>query len=254
MAADIATKALLDQLLLRYENSAFIASDPIQVPHLFTDTKDREVAGLLTATIAWGQRKTIIQNAQKLMQYMDNSPHDFIINHQPADLRIFQRFVHRTFNAVDCCGFMAGLQKIYQNYQSLEEVFYRAIGKSETVAPGIIFFREQLIHYLAPRTYKHIPDIIAGAAAKRLNMFLRWMVRTGPVDLGCWSKISPAQLLCPLDIHVGRAARRLGLLSRKQNDFSAVTELTAALRSFSPADPVKYDIALFALSIEYKLN
>ncbi len=244
-------KEFLDSKVKQYNHPEFIESDPIQIPHQFTIKEDIEIAGFLTATIAWGNRKSIINNAKRMMSLLDNSPHDFVMNHQETDLEKLQQFVHRTFNGHDFIQFIVSLQHIYKTHNGLESVFSKH-AKNQSLQTSIskfktIFFE---IEHLQ-RTQKHISDPLKNSAAKRLNMFLRWMVRndkTG-VDFGIWKSISPSELSCPLDVHSGNVARKLGLLSRKQNDAKALAELDTALRKLDPIDPVKYDYALFGLGV-----
>lgn len=243
-------KEFLDEKVILYNNPKFIESDPIQIPHKFSKKEDIEIAGFLTATIAWGNRKSIINNANKLMDLLDHSPHDFILNHKEEDLQRFDNFVHRTFNSVDCITFIKALQNIYNNHNGLEAVFSK--GRNENLQHSISQFKQIFfeINHL-PRTQKHISDPLKNSAAKRINMFLRWMVRpnnTG-VDFGIWKSIKPSELSCPLDVHSGNVARKLGLLSRKQNDAKALQELDKNLRLLDPIDPVKYDFALFGLGV-----
>ena len=234
-----------------YNNPKFIESDPIQIPHQYSLKEDIEIAGFLTATIAWGNRKMIIKNGQKLMEFMGNSPFDFVMNHQQHHLTTFETFVHRTFNNIDIQYFIKSLHHIYTNYKGLEAVFTENSTNSST-QPAIHQFKKlffELPHQ--KRTEKHISDPMLGSAAKRINMFLRWMVRSDNcgVDFGIWKTIKPSQLSCPLDVHSGNVARKLGLLTRKQNDAKAVTELDNNLRNFDANDPVKYDFALFGLGV-----
>ena len=240
-------KDFLDEKVLQYNQKSFIESDPITIPHLFTKKEDIEISGFLAASIAWGQRKTIINNGLKLMQWMDNSPHDFIVNFKETD--VFSEFKHRTFNGIDCIYFLKSLQNIYKNHASLEAIFILNSNK-ENGFDAINRARKHFFEINHPqRTLKHFSDPETGSAAKRINMFLRWMVRkdkTG-VDFGIWDKISSDQLLCPLDVHSGNVARKLGLLNRKQNDRPAVEELTQQLKKLDKKDPVKYDFALFGL-------
>jgi uncharacterized protein (TIGR02757 family) len=244
-------KEFLDEKVLEYNQPKFIESDPIQIPHQFTLKEDIEISGFLTATIAWGNRKMIIKNSEKLMVLLGNSPYDFVMNHKKHHLDNFGGFVHRTFNSLDAKHFMEALQHIYKNHGGLESVFSNNSTKTST-QPAIhklkqLFF--EIPH--AERTKKHISNPLKGSAAKRINMFLRWMVRndkTG-VDFGIWNTISPAILSCPLDVHSGNVARKLGLLTRKQNDAKALTELDTSLRKMDKNDPVKYDFALFGLGV-----
>jgi len=246
-------KELLDTKARQYNNLQFIGTDPISIPHLFTKNEDIEIAGFLSAVIAWGQRPTILKNAHSLVEWMDFSPHDFILSFTEKDLKPFKKFVHRTFNGEDCEFFLWSLKNIYQNYQTLENAFTLGFSLSESnTKQAIILFRKRFFEIEhPPRSQKHIADPEKNSSAKRLNMFLRWMVRqdkTG-VDFGIWTKILPSQLICPLDVHVANVARKLGLLSRKMNDWQAAEELTAVLKTFDENDPVKYDFALFGLGI-----
>ena len=240
-------KDFLDEKYDQYNQTSFVETDPISIPHLFTKKEDIEIAAFLAATIAWGQRPTIIKNANWLVQQMDLSPHDFIVHFSEKELSPFKKFKHRTFNGTDCVFFLRSLKNIYAKHGGLQKTFtgmnaFASINNFRT-----IFFS---IKY-PTRTRKHISDPLAGSAAKRLNMFLRWMIRKDDrgVDLGIWKNFGSDKLMCPLDIHSGNTARKLGLLRRKQNDWKAVEELTSALRLFDPKDPVKYDIALFGLGV-----
>ena len=244
-------KAFLDIKVAQYNNPNFIESDPIQVPHLFHKKEDIEIAGFLTATIAWGNRKSIINNANRLMNLLDNAPYDFVLSHTEIDLEKLQSFVHRTFNGNDCIQFIKGLRHIYLNHSGLEAVFAKhaetySLQKSISNFKTIFFEIEHL-----QRTQKHVSDPLKKSAAKRINMFLRWMVRkdNAGVDFGIWQSLSPSQLSCPLDVHSGNVARKLGLLKRKQNDAKALFELDTALRKLDAKDPVKYDFALFGLGV-----
>ena len=244
-------KEFVDEKVMLYNNPSFIESDPIQIPHLFSKKEDIEISGFLTAIISWGNRKMIIRNALKMMELLDNAPYDFIINHQKSDLKPFKNFVHRTFNSEDLYQFIQSLEHIYKKHQGLEKTL-AIIGEKTTYIEAIhnlkkIFFE---IPHLQ-RTKKHISDPLKNSAAKRINMFLRWMVRndqTG-VDFGIWKTHNAANLSCPLDVHSGNVARKLALLSRKQNDWKAVTELDTNLRKLDHEDPVKYDFALFGLGV-----
>ena len=235
----------------QYNNIKFIETDPIQIPHLFNKKEDVEISGFLTSTISWGNRKSIIKSAEKLIELLDHSPYDFILNHKERDLDTLKPFVHRTFNGIDLIQFVKSLKHIYRNYNGLEEIFRNNI-KDDSLQYAIhkmkkIFF--EIPH--TNRTKKHISDPMRGSAAKRINMFLRWMVRddTRGVDFGIWKSISPRYLSCPLDVHTGNVARKLGLIQRKQNDHKAVMELDKKLREFDLIDPVKYDFALFGLGV-----
>lgn len=242
-------KTFLDEKTALYNNPGFIQTDPIQIPHLFTQKEDIEIAGFLAATIAWGNRKTIIANATKMMEIMGNSPYDFIMSHNNAQLEKFDNFVHRTFNSIDMVTFIKSLQHIYTKHGGLETVF-TAHKNEQGLQHAIHLFKK--LFFETPhqqRTQKHVSDPVNGSAAKRINMFLRWMVRNdnAGVDFGLWKNISPALLSCPLDVHSGNVARKLGLLNRKQNDAKALNELDVQLRLLNSTDPVKYDFALFGL-------
>ena len=244
-------KEFLNTKVEQYNNKRFIESDPIQVPHQFSNKKDIEIAGFLTATIAWGNRKSIINNANNMMQLLEQSPYDFVMNHHDKDLESLQHFVHRTFNGQDFIQFIKSLQHIYKNHQGLEAVFAKH-AKPKSMQESIHHFKK--VFFEIPhqsRTQKHISDPLKNSAAKRINMFLRWMVRQDNkgVDFGIWNNLSPSQLSCPLDVHSGNVARKLGLLNRKQNDAKALFELDSALRDLDSEDPVKYDFALFGLGV-----
>ncbi len=246
-------KEFLDEKVNQYNNPRFIESDPIQIPHQYRDKEDIEISAFLTATISWGNRKMIIQNAQKLMNLMGNSPYDYIMEWKPREM---ESFVHRTFNATDLSFFMEALQHIYKVHGGLESVFSKYV-EPESVQNSIHHFKRHFFEIGHPeRTQKHISDPSKGSAAKRINMFLRWMVRNdnAGVDFGIWNKISPSILSCPLDVHSGNVARKLGLLNRKQNDAKALKELDAKLREMDPSDPVKYDFALFGLGVFEKFS
>jgi uncharacterized protein (TIGR02757 family) len=235
-----------------YNQAEFIETDPIQIPHLFTKTQDIEISGFIAATLAWGQRPTIIRNAKYLMEQMDYAPHDFVLNFEEKDLVNFKKFKHRTFNGEDCITFLQSFQNIYKRYKSLEDVFLKEEGDNYSTSRAISGFKRIfLADSLYTRTSKHIADPLKNSAAKRINMFLRWMVRQDNfgVDFGIWNKIKPSDLYCPLDVHSSNVARKLGLLSRKQNDWKAVDELTNSLRELDSDDPVKYDFALFGLGV-----
>lgn len=244
-------KELLESRVERYNSPDFIDTDPIQIPHRFTKKEDIEISGFLAATIAWGQRPTIIKNAMRIVEGMDHAPHDFILNHQESDLKRFEGFVHRTFNYDDLLFFIGSLQNIYQTEGSLEKCF-TPNEDDVNMKNGIKKFRDTFfsVQHLE-RSKKHISDPFRNSACKRVNMYLRWMVRPADtnVDFGIWTSINPALLSCPLDVHTGNVARRLGLLTRKQNDWKAVEELDANLRKFDANDPVKYDFALFGMGV-----
>lgn len=244
-------KEFLDEKVVQYNNPKFIESDPIQIPHLFSRKEDIEIAGFLTATIAWGNRKMIINNSNKMMELLDNSPHDFLVNHQEKDLENLTNFVHRTFNGVDFKYFIKSLQNIYKNHNGLENVLL-ITDKSDNYKTAIHNFKK--VFFEIPhqnRTTKHVSDPYKNSASKRINMFLRWMVRNNKtgVDFGIWKNHNPANLHCPLDVHSGNVARKLGVLHRKQNDWKAVREMDITLRKFDVKDPSKYDFALFGLGV-----
>lgn len=244
-------KLFLDEKVQQYNNPNFIETDPVQIPHLFTLKEDAEIAGFLAATIAWGNRKIIINNAKKMVALMGSSPYDFVMNHKEHHLEALDTFVHRTFNGADFATFVAALQHIYLKHGGLEGVFAKNI-EHNSLQPAITAFKKTFFEVAhQQRTQKHVSDPVAGSAAKRINMYLRWMVRrdNAGVDLGLWKGIAPAALSCPLDVHSGNVARRLGILTRKQNDAKALAELDAQLRNMDAADPVKYDFALFGLGV-----
>ncbi len=246
---------LLEEKSRLYNNPTFISSDPISIPHQFSEKEDIEIAGFLAATLAWGQRVTIINKSRELVQRMDNSPSDFICHASAKDLSLFSNFVHRTFQGEDCMYFILALQKIYALHGGLETVFTNGYLQNRSIKESIGNFKDVFfgLEHL-PRTRKHVPDPMNGSAAKRLNMYLRWMVRSdrNGVDFGIWKAISSSDLLCPLDLHSGKIARKLGLLERKHDDWQAVEELTANLRIFDPLDPIKYDFALFGTGVNEK--
>lgn len=248
---EIELKDFLEAKVIEYNHPKFIESDPIQIPHGFNKKEDIEIAGFLTASIAWGNRKSIINNAKRMVMLLDNAPHDFVINHQEQDLEKLLPFVHRTFNGEDFIQFIRSLQHIYLNHDGLEQVFANH-AENSSLQNSIHYFKHTFfeIEHLA-RTQKHVSDPQKGSAAKRINMFLRWMVRNdhAGVDFGIWKHLKPSQLSCPLDVHSGNVARSLGLLYRKQNDAKALTELDTSLRALDPHDPVKYDFALFGLGV-----
>jgi uncharacterized protein (TIGR02757 family) len=241
-------KSFLDQKADQYNHPDFITSDPIQIPHRFTQKEDIEIAGFLSATIAWGNRKSIITNAGKMMTLLGNAPYDFVMSHSETDLQRLDAFVHRTFNGQDFSAFIRGLKNIYENHGGMESVF--ATHAAQSLQDSIHEFKKLFFEAQhQQRSQKHISDPMKNSAAKRINMYLRWMVRDDNrgVDFGLWKGISPSLLSCPLDVHSGNVARKLGILSRTQNDAKALAELDASLRKFDPADPVKYDFALFGL-------
>lgn len=247
-------KELLDEKYSLYNTSKFISLDPISIPHLFSKKEDIEIAGFLTATISWGNRKSIISNATQLMEKMDHAPLDFILNHQKKDLIAFKPFVHRTFNGNDCVYFIQSLKNIYVNHGGLENAFASAnYGEGFKLKYSISHFRNLFLEIKHPtRLEKHISEPLKNSSAKRLCMYLRWMVRTdaSKVDFGLWKLLKPSDLCLPLDVHTGNVSRSLGILKRTQNDWKAVEEVTGVLRKLDPKDPVKYDFALFGLGVD----
>ena len=249
----------LDAAVDQYNRPGFIQDDPIGIPHRFSRLQDQEITGFWAATLAWGQRKTIINSANRLVELMDGAPYDFILNHVEKDRERFLDFKHRTFQATDTLYFLEFFQQFYQKHKSLEHAFARHLQPSDTTTENALigFHHDFFDHPYAPaRTRKHVATPARNSTCKRLNMFLRWMVRHDDrgVDLGLWEQISPAQLLIPLDVHVERIARQYGLLERPQTDWKAVLELTARLREFDPNDPVKYDFALFGLGVSPEMG
>ncbi len=243
-------KSLLDKKTEEYNNFEFITTDPIQIPHRFTKKEDIEIAGFLTATIAWGQRKSIIKNASRLMAMMDNSPYEFVTNASEKELELLSGFVHRTFNDMDCNFFIHSLRNIYLHHAGLENVFTVGFSQNKTIINALTHFRATFLSTPhLQRSEKHLSDVTSNSSAKRLNMFLRWMVRQDDcgVDFGIWKSIPSSALLLPLDVHTGNVGRELGLLTRTQNDLKAVLEITENLRLFDANDPVKYDFALFGI-------
>lgn len=244
-------KEFLDEKVERYNNPNFIESDPIQIPHLYSVKEDIEISGFLAATIAWGNRKMIINNSKKMMDFMGNSPYDFIMSHNNDDLVRLESFVHRTFNGQDFSVFIKSLKNIYENHGGLESIFDKHQGK-DSMQNAITEFKK--IFFEIPhlnRTEKHVSDPSKNSSSKRINMWLRWNCRKDNkgVDLGIWKSISPSKLSCPLDVHSGNVARKLSLLTRKQNDAKALAELDENLRKLDATDPVKYDFALFGLGV-----
>lgn len=238
-------REFLDEKVDRYNRPDFIDKDPISIPHRFSNPRDIELISLLVATIAWGRRDGIIKNGNKIVQLMDEAPHQFITSFEPRDLKRFDGFVHRTFNAEDLKYFLTQLQIILVEYKTLENAF-----AAENTFDGLIRFRTLMLGDNSPkRMRKHISDVLSGSAAKRLNMFLRWMVRNDQrgVDFGIWKTFSPSQLYLPLDVHTAGVSRKLKLLSRTQNDWKAVDEVTKNLIKLDVNDPIKYDFALFSL-------
>lgn len=241
-------KNFLDKKVEEYNRPAFIANDPISIPHLFSKKQDIEIAAFFAAVFAWGNRTTIINKAKELMNRMGNAPHEFCLNVDSERLKRLLDFKHRTFNATDLLYFIEFLQFHYQHNDSLESAFTE---HGKTVEQMLIGFNEYFfsLEDVPNRTRKHIASPAKKSNCKRLNMFLRWMVRKDKrdVDFGIWKNIKPAQLICPVDVHVARVAKRFNLLTRKQIDWRAALELTEYLRTLDAEDPVKYDFALFGL-------
>jgi uncharacterized protein (TIGR02757 family) len=251
----LSVKNILDDCVVRFNNKAFIENDPISIPHQFTKSQDIEITAFWTAMLAWGQRKTIINSAKKLFDLMDNAPHDFILNHQEHDRQRFTEFKHRTFQPIDAIYFIAFLQNFYQTHTSLETAFVPDNHNNSKIflENALISFNKSFfsLPYAPDRTRKHVASPLTKSTCKRLCMFLRWMVRKDDmgVDFGIWQRISTADLMMPLDVHVERQARRLGLIEREQTDWLTVVELTNNLKQFDALDPVKYDYALFGMGI-----
>lgn len=248
----------LDELLMQYNNSGFISSDPISIPHRFTKKQDREIAGFFAAIFAWGNRTTIINKCNELMSLMDNAPYQFISQHKEKDLKRFLSFKHRTFNATDLLHFIRVLRHHYENDNSAESTLETAFSKGlhqkdELVENALKSFHDYFfsLEDSPGRTKKHLSTPANNSSCKRLNMFLRWMVRKDEagVDFGIWTTIKPNQLVCPLDVHVQRVALQLGLITSEKSDWKTAVELTNNLKKMDPKDPVKYDIALFSLGV-----
>lgn len=246
-------KELLDHLHDKYNSPAFIENDPISIPHMFTETEDREIAGFLASTIAWGNRKAIVKSGRRMVEFMDGRPYDFTMDASEAELDSLDKYVHRTFNGRDFRDFILALRRFYNDFGGLGGFFqdrYEESGDMRTVLSG---FRREFFGCEHDRhCEKHVSSIDKKAACKRLNMYLRWMVRDDGrgVDFGIWKRIPSSALYLPLDVHSGNMGRSLGLLTRGQDDWRAVEEITASLREFDPADPVKYDFALFGAGID----
>ncbi|MDX9929835.1 MAG: TIGR02757 family protein [Bacteroidales bacterium] len=250
-------KEFLDEKHDLYNNTSFIENDPVSIPHRFDRLQDIEISGFLSATIAWGRRDLILRGAGILLEKMENAPHYFVTEAPEDEFEVLSDFVYRTFNGVDCVSFMKSLRNIYLNYSSMEDIIVEGMADDGELTSGMRHLRKRFFSECHPaRSEKHFADISRGAAGKRLNMFLRWMVRNDNrgVDFGIWKRISPSQLYIPLDFHSGNTARKLGLLQRRASDWKAVIELTEVLREFDPDDPVKYDFALFGLGINEKFR
>ena len=250
-------KDFLDQKVTQYNQPGFIELDPVSIPHRFSIKQDIEIAGFFAATLAWGQRKTIINKCLQLMEMMDNSPYQFMLHHKESDLKPFLNFKHRTFNDLDTLYFIRFFSAFYKEKESLESAFTIGWNEEEDIMSVLLknfhkyFFQDP---FAPSRTKKHVATPDRNSACKRLNMFLRWMVRKDEkgVDFGIWDTIRPYQLICPCELHVDRVGRKLGLITRKQTDWWTAVELTRRLREFDPIDPVKYDFALFGLGVEEK--
>jgi uncharacterized protein (TIGR02757 family) len=248
-------KSFLDSKVAQYNRPDFIKNDPVSIPHLFSKKQDIEIMGFWAATLAWGQRVTIINKCKELINLMDGAPYDFIMNHKEPDLKKLLYFKHRTFNDIDTLYFISFFRHHYSEYDSLEDAFVPA-GTIKGVEQSLNHFRSYFFSFpdYPRRTMKHVSSPSQKSTCKRLNMFLRWMVRKDDcgVDFGIWTKIKPSELIMPCDLHVDRVARKLQLITRKQTDWQMAIELTDRLKEFDPTDPVKYDFALFGLGIEEK--
>jgi uncharacterized protein (TIGR02757 family) len=242
-------REFLDEKVIQYNNPNFIEFDPVQIPHMYSKKEDVEISGFLAATISWGNRKSIVKNAKRMMELMGNSPYDFIMSHRDEHLKKMDGFVHRTFNSTDLLTFIESLKYLYQYHNGLEGIFTEH-KTTDSIQPAIHQLKKEFFNVPhLQRTKKHLPDPLTGSAAKKINMYLRWMIRkdNAGVDFGIWKNISPSILSCPLDVHSGNVARKLGILKRKQNDAKAVRELDDVLRQLDSNDPVKYDFALFGI-------
>ncbi len=241
-------KILLDESYHKYNTLDFIETDPIQIPHGFSQKENIEISGFLAATIAWGKRNMIIKNAKKMIEILDNNPYNFIMNASEKDFDNIEPFVHRTFQHVDFIFFLKSLQNIYKNKGGLEEVFWQGYKENHDIKEAIANFRKEFFSIPYPaRTQKHVADVERNSAAKRINLFLMWLIRRDNIGVhfGLWDKFSPADLMLPLDVHTANMSRELNLLTRTQNDWKAVYELTNNLKKFDPEDPTKYDFAIF---------
>lgn len=252
-------KTFLDKKVKQYNKPSFIKDDPVCIPHMFTKTQDIEIAGLFAALFAWGNRTTIINKSRELLNRMDNAPHNFIISHKEHELKKVIGFKHRTFNDTDLLYFISFLQHHYTQHASMESAFAQHMGKDDNNVENALngfckyFFS---LDDVPKRTRKHIASPQKKSSCKRLNMYLRWMVRKDKcgVDFGLWKSISPAQLICPIDVHVARVASRFDLLNRRQVDWLAALELTSHLKELDASDPTKYDFALFGLGVVEKFT
>jgi uncharacterized protein (TIGR02757 family) len=248
-------KSFLDSKVAQYNRPEFIKNDPVSIPHLFSKKQDIEIMGFWAATLAWGQRITIINKCKELITLMDGAPYDFIINHEEPDLKKLLHFKHRTFNDIDTLYFISFFRDHYSNHESLEDAFVPP-GSPTGVEESLNHFRSYFFSLpdYPHRTKKHVSSPSQKSTCKRLNMFLRWMVRNDDcgVDFGIWNKLKPSELIMPCDLHVDRVSRKLNLITRKQTDWQTAVELTERLKEFDPDDPVKYDFALFGLGIDEK--
>lgn len=246
-------RELLEALHDKYNNPDFIEADPISVPHSFSRREDIEISGFLASTIAWGNRKAIVKSARRMMSYMDNAPYDFTVNASDEELARLQSYVHRTFNGLDFISFVKALRHFYVSCGSIGEFFGQEYAAHGDMRPVLSRFRAEFFSCdHLPHCEKHLSSIDKGAACKRLNMYIRWMVRRDSrgVDFGLWSGVPMSALYLPLDVHSGNMGRALGLLSRKQSDWKAVEQITESLRGFDPSDPVRYDFSLFGAGID----
>ena len=255
MILPLSLRDFLEEKYNKFNNPSFISDDPICIPHFFSKKQDIEIMGFWAAILAWGQRKTIIAKCKELVSYMDGSPHEFVLNHSENDLKPFLQFKHRTFNNLDALYFIAFFKNFYLLHHSLEEAFVSTdlLGQSNTEIHLVNFHKTFFsLPDVPDRTRKHVSSPVNKSACKRINMFLRWMVRMDDrgVDFGIWKKITPSQLVCPCDLHVDRVARRFGLITRQQTDWLTAIELTENLKQFDAEDPVKYDFALFGMGTE----
>lgn len=250
-------RELLERLHDRYNRPEFIDDDPVSVPHRYTERADREVAGFFAATLAWGNRKAIVRSGHRMMGLMDDAPADFVRHASDRDLAMLDRFVYRTFNGGDLRDFVLALRRLDERFGGLGAFFEGRYEATGSIPRVLAEFRSEFFSCdHAPRCEKHLSSIVKGAACKRLCMFLRWMVRRDDrgVDFGMWRRIPMSALYLPLDLHVGNMGRALGLLARRQNNWRAVEEITAALRRFDAADPVRYDFSLFGAGIDNYLK
>lgn len=250
---ELELKTFLDEKALEYEQKRFIESDPISIPHHFAQKEDIEIAAFLVASIAWGKREMIIKNGNRLMQMMDERPHQFLMESSRQEWQHFHTFVHRTFNSRATLYFLNAIKDIYQNHNGLEAVFSNGYSHEQSIHGALLHFRNAFLLNDFDREFasSHVANVAKNSACKRINMFLRWMVRDSKrgVDFGLWKDIPTSALMIPLDLHSGGVSRKLGLLTRKQDDWKSVAELTNKLRLMDANDPIKYDFALFGLGV-----